>query len=329
MDLELGSHEHEIIDAARRMLLKERAVERFAASKPSEPRGDVAIWDVASELGWFALGISEEAGGAGLGVVENVLLFRELGRALAPVTFLGTAVAALTLERSRERDDLLEMVLSGSSVVAVAARAGDREVVFGGTGSDLVLLQDHSSTTLRMPHPEVESRPCIDESMSMEVLHGQREVSASCAEPMVVQQSKLLCAAMLVGNAEATVEMSVNYAKAREQFGRPIGSFQAVAHRCVDMAVRSELAFTQLLYASVALTEGHPSAVADVAAAKVLASRAALQNARANIHNHGAIGFTMELAAHRYLKRAHVLSFLCGTDKDSIRQIVEDLATSI
>jgi len=99
----------------------------------------------------------------------------------------------------------------------------------------------------------------------------------------------------------------------RQQFGRPIGSFQAVKHRCADMAVRAEVARSLTTFAAVALAEGEETAPRHVAAAKVLATDAALANAADNVQNHGGMGFTWEADAHLYLKRAWLLEHALGT----------------
>ena len=116
-----------------------------------------------------------------------------------------------------------------------------------------------------------------------------------------------------VSLAERTVEMSVEYAKVRRQFGKPIGVFQAIKHRCADMAVRAEVARSVATYAAVALAESEPDAARHAGAAKALAGGAALANATDNIQNHGGMGYTWESDAHLYLKRARVLEHVCGS----------------
>jgi alkylation response protein AidB-like acyl-CoA dehydrogenase len=107
--------------------------------------------------------------------------------------------------------------------------------------------------------------------------------------------------------------MSVEYGKVRQQFGKPIGSFQAIKHRCADMAVRAEVARSVVTYAAVALAEGEPDAARHAGIAKALAGNAALANATDNIQNHGGMGYTWESDAHLYLKRARLLEHCFGT----------------
>jgi len=161
----------------------------------------------------------------------------------------------------------------------------------------------------------VEGRPSIDPTRRL----GDVRFSGIAAPPLAGDAATLrtlatlLAAAEAVGVAERTLEDSVEYAKVRQQFGRPIGSFQAVKHRCADMAVRAEVARSLTTFAAVALAEGEETAPRHVAAAKVLASDAALANAADNIQNHGGMGFTWEADAHIYLKRAWLLEHALGT----------------
>jgi alkylation response protein AidB-like acyl-CoA dehydrogenase len=122
-----------------------------------------------------------------------------------------------------------------------------------------------------------------------------------------------LTAAEALGVAERTLELSVEYAKVRRQFGKPIGTFQAIKHRCADMAVRAEVARAMVTYAAVALDEGEEGVARHVAMAKALAGNAALGNATDNIQNHGGMGYTWESDAHLYLKRARLLEHCFGT----------------
>ncbi len=123
----------------------------------------------------------------------------------------------------------------------------------------------------------------------------------------------VLAAAEAVGVAERTLEASVEYAKVRQQFGKPIGSFQAVKHRCADMAVRVEAARASTFWAAVALRDGLEDAGRQVHVAKTLAVSAAIANASDNIQNHGGMGYTWEADAHLYLKRAWLVEHAFGT----------------
>jgi alkylation response protein AidB-like acyl-CoA dehydrogenase len=175
-------------------------------------------------------------------------------------------------------------------------------------GSDAVGLVDASHTarearfgidpTRRMARVRFEHAPPT-------TVHGDPGSVRRCAT--------VLAAAEAAGVAERALEMSVAYAKVREQFGRPIGAFQAIKHRCADMAVRAEVARSAVTYAAVAVEEGRDDAPLAVHIAKSLATDAAIANATDNIQNHGGIGYTWEADAHLYLKRARLLEHVLGT----------------
>jgi alkylation response protein AidB-like acyl-CoA dehydrogenase len=129
-------------------------------------------------------------------------------------------------------------------------------------------------------------------------------------DPPLHERALLLLGAFAVGIAEATRDMAVEYAKTREQFGRPIGSFQAIKHICADMAIRCEAAACQTTFASLVLAEGHDGAAFHATSSKLVAAAAAVKNASQNIQVHGAIGFTAEADPHLFLKRAHVIERL-------------------
>jgi alkylation response protein AidB-like acyl-CoA dehydrogenase len=132
----------------------------------------------------------------------------------------------------------------------------------------------------------------------------------------------VLACAEAVGGIARTVEMSVEYAKVRHQFGKPIGSFQAVKHRCADMAVRAEVARSATTYATVSVRDGAADAAFQVAVAKVLAANAYLQNTADNVQNHGGMGFTWECDAHLYVKRARAFDATVGSRRSQLDALV-------
>jgi alkylation response protein AidB-like acyl-CoA dehydrogenase len=144
----------------------------------------------------------------------------------------------------------------------------------------------------------------------------------------IYSRVELLISAYAVGIAEATRDMAVEYAKTRQQFGKVIGSFQAIKHLCADMAIRAEAAVCQVIFAALVESEPHaesgPRAGARFhsVAARLVAIEAALQNAAQNIQVHGAIGFTAEAEAHLFIKRAHVLEQLWGNTRQQRRQML-------
>jgi hypothetical protein len=136
----------------------------------------------------------------------------------------------------------------------------------------------------------------------------------------------VLVAAELAGIARATAEQSTEYAKDREQFGRPIGSFQAVKHRCADMAVRAEAATSLVRYAALAVVDGLPDAAFHAHAARSVAADAAVANAQVNVQNHGGIGFTWEHTAHRFVTRAQVRTRTLGDRRTHLALLMDQPA---
>ncbi len=132
----------------------------------------------------------------------------------------------------------------------------------------------------------------------------------------------MLLGAYAVGLGEGARDMAVDYAKIREQFGKPIGAFQAIKHICADMAMRSEAALCQASFASLVMADGLPDTDFHAVASKIVATEVAMKNAAANIQVHGAFGFTSEANAHHYLKRAHVADLLWGSLREQRERIL-------
>jgi alkylation response protein AidB-like acyl-CoA dehydrogenase len=327
MDLTLGPEQEAVRDAIRGVLADRQPTARVRQVMVADPPVDDALWMEAAELGWFGLSLPEDAGGAGYGLAEAMLLFQEIGRGVVPGPWLGTVLAARALTATS--DDRLAALLAGRlRVVAIddpADRLGsgarldgaaaavvdvscaDAFLVLGGTAVRLV-ERDCSGVA-------VASAPSIDPTRRIGT------VTFAAVESVLLgsdaQRRRLeaatLTAAEALGVAERSVELSVDYAKVRRQFGKPIGTFQAIKHRCADMAVRAEVARAMVTYAAVALAEGEPDVTRHVAMAKTLAGGAAIANATDNIQNHGGMGYTWESDAHLYLKRARLLEHCFGT----------------
>ena len=136
--------------------------------------------------------------------------------------------------------------------------------------------------------------------------------SAATAAGSTLIRANVLLAASLAGIALATTEQSVEYGKVRHQFGQPVGGFQAVKHRCADMAARAEVAVSQVYWAALCLDGNSADASAHSLAARVVANQAAVTNSQVNVQNHGGIGFTWEHSAHRYVTRARLWTHLLG-----------------
>jgi alkylation response protein AidB-like acyl-CoA dehydrogenase len=316
VDLLPGAEEEEIARAAAGYLAGELPVTRChkpdADILPATKRAEIA------ELGWFGLSLPEDQGGVGLSAVDDVMLFREAGRYLAPLNLLTNALAARVAAEAGN-EGLASSVLKGEAQAALAVAAPQDDGMlrlFDWKSASLALVLDAEKASLYELDPsQVTNVDCLDKTISMgmispDVLTMRAEGGGSAA-----RVGTLNAAAMLVGMAEAELAMIVDYAQIRETFGRPIGAYQAVRHPCADMAVRCEAARAQLYAAAVSLRDGKSDAAAQIAAAKLLANVAAVKNADWNIQLHGGIAVTLEHDAHLYMKRANLLSRLFGADR--------------
>lgn len=276
------------------------------------------LWKQCAGLGWLALALPEQAGGVGYGITAQIVLFRELGRALAVGPFLANSLAAHAALESG-RPDMVGELVDGSVRAAWAEPAPGGRVRYWSDGEapGCVLARDVSGA-VRL----VDAAALTTVGTVSGVDPAYRLVTAEIdqAGPLdpslgayLTTAAQVLTAAMLTGIAERTRDMSVQYAIDRVQYGQQIGSFQAVKHRCADMAVRAEAAWAVTSLAAVGLQESLPAAGFDATAAFSVAGNAALVNARDNVQNHGAIGFTEEHSAQRYVKRSHVLISSFGT----------------
>ncbi|HEY3717982.1 MAG TPA: acyl-CoA dehydrogenase family protein [Jatrophihabitantaceae bacterium] len=300
-------------------------IARTAARLLSER--DDPPWQACAELGWLALAVPERYGGVGYRLAEQVVLFRELGRALASAPFLGT-VLAVELAMAAGDTVRLSALVSGTERVALGEPArghGEWRIWSDGTPVGSVLLVDDSGRCRLVDGDQVqtvETTATIDPAYQLRIACIDEGVGLAVESAAITGRGAVLAAAMLVGIAERARDESVRYAVDRVQYGRPIGSFQAVKHRCADMAVRAEAAWALTGLAAVELDAGRPEAALDVTAASVIATSAALTNARDNIQNHGAMGFTDEHSAHRYLKRAHVLGAQFATPSRRVERLL-------
>jgi alkylation response protein AidB-like acyl-CoA dehydrogenase len=323
VDLLPTFEQKQIIDAVRAHL------ESRARKTPGNDDFRTA-WKQYGDMGWFSLGLPEADGGAGYTAAEEMLLCREIGRFIPAGPFIASMLAA-RLAAAASLPQAAE-IASGTVVVGLAeplaADAAGPDPVEGtfrtldADGADLLLAVGGGTTPVTPWAALVQggadqappALPSLDASVSLGQVALRCPPAAASAGPEMLYRGMVLSAAALVGIAERTAEMSAAYAQVREQFGRPIGAFQAVKHRCADMAIRAEVAYAQTAYAALLVSAGRvdPAAAREYAAAKHLASEAAIRNSADNIQNHGAMGFTAEHDAHRYLKRAWVWTEALG-----------------
>jgi alkylation response protein AidB-like acyl-CoA dehydrogenase len=252
----------------------------------SQFRLDRSLWRALGELGFFSLRLPEAEGGAGLGLPEAVLAFEEAGRALVPGPLVATHLAAGEVPGAA----------SGETVVAAA----DGRIVEWLAEADVVRPGAEGAVPLRSVDP-------------LTPLH--RVPAPAPTHPLAV----LLTAAEQLGTATRACELAVQHARTREQFGQPIGAFQAVKHLCAQLLVRVEVARASVYAAAVTGDR------ADIAAARLHADEAAVRGARDCLQVHGGMGFTWESEVHLLLKRAWVRAERGGGTTESEELLAADL----
>jgi alkylation response protein AidB-like acyl-CoA dehydrogenase len=323
-----GEDERMIAATVRDFLAAEQPLERL---RPGAQPADA--WPKMAGLGWPGAGLPEAAGGSAMGLVAEALIQRECGRYLVTPSMLATMLAGHVAWRAGDLALARDFATGQSRAVLVIDAEPEREI-----GERAVLAFDYDAATpllywndrgagLFAPDAAstLQAQACFDESLTLAsgLLAANRpELWVPAETAPLAARAQVLLAAALTGLAEHACELAVNYASVREQFGKPIGSFQAVRHRCADMAVRQRLAWYQTSLACLKLEAGAADAALQVASAKLLAAEAAHENARACVQIHGGIGFQAECDAHWFLKRARVYDQAGGDMEKQMGTIV-------
>ena len=320
MDLHPTDDQLEIIASASDYLSRELPADRMPKQDgTSFPQVE---WIGLAGMGWFGLGLSEEAGGLGLSVVEEALVLREFGRYLAPPSTLATVLAA-HLASEAGQSDLTDQLVAGHIRAGFALPVGNDQTALDGgfelidsDGADLFVIWTPEAGLLapREAFADIAVVRCLDDSLQASTASAL-DLSRVIARDVTAgfqHRARLLSAAMLTGGAEAVLNVAAEYAKVRTQFGHPIAVFQAISHRCADMAVDCEASASILQYAAVCVRDASPEAELYSAAAKMVAGNAARTSAAGAMQIHGGYGQTYEYMPHFYLKRAHIYQLLGG-----------------
>jgi alkylation response protein AidB-like acyl-CoA dehydrogenase len=306
MDFELSEDEVALADGMRRLCAGRFPLDKVRAAEGAPVVIDAAGWSELADAGVFSLRLPEDGGGLGLPTAAAAVVFEELGRALVPGPILASHLAAAAVEGAGE----------GKVVVGAVRRPGAPGPVvvehLGALGA-LVVVSDEGLSVVDPAtvdaEPAERSLDPLTPVWRVEHLPVGEPVAGPDESARWRRDAEVLGGAMLVGLATATVDLAVTYAKGREQFGKPIGSFQAVKHLCADMLVRAEVARAAVHAAAVTIDQPD---VGDqwraAAGAGLLAVEAALANGKTCIQVHGGMGFTWEVPAHLYLMRARVLA---------------------
>jgi alkylation response protein AidB-like acyl-CoA dehydrogenase len=352
MHLQLSDEQQMFTDSLREWLS-----ERAGASSVREwlEGGEPAIFErLFVGEGWAGVGFPENLGGQGGGLLELALTARELGRAATPsASWLQSAVVVPALagepalvRAATESGDVTSLAVRAdripAAVTSVQSRAGRLSgripCVLGAARSPrlLVPVADGGATSLWLVESadagvEINPRPLLDRSRDVadvvldDVVARRLDVDADDTLGEIATRAAVLVAADALGAAERMLQLAVEYSKQRQQFGRPIGSFQAVKHAAAQMLVTVESAMSIVCYAAQSAEEGLPERATHAAVAKAQATRGAADVADSALTLHGAVGYTWEHDLQLFYKRAKLDRVLFGTPAAWNERIAEVL----
>ena len=334
-DLLYSEVENDLRGGVRDLLAQRSPVERVLARAESGEAYDQSLWrTLAGEMGLAGMAVPERFGGGGASLRESAVVLEELGRGVAPVPFLSSAVVATTVLLAADAADPLTKLAAGETVAVLAVPfvtgpgsplpavtadggrlTGSVTGVADGFAADLLLVPAGDglylvdATAEGVTRTGVVSldltRPLADIRLDGAV--GQRIAEGSAAQAAVaagLTAGAALLASEQLGLAEWCLDTTVAYVKVRHQFGRPVGSFQALKHRLADVWVDLTQARAVARYAAVCAAEGDPDLPVAASVAQAFCSPMAVKAAEECVQLHGGIGFTWEHPAHLFLKRA-------------------------
>jgi alkylation response protein AidB-like acyl-CoA dehydrogenase len=329
MHFDLNDEQQEIKRTAHEFLAS-----RFAPSKVRELADadsyDEGLWREISELGWPGIAIAEDDGGQGLGMVELATLLEESGYVCAPSPLLGTAGAALVISAAgsdEQRSEWLPKLASGEATGSFGGFADGQSTLFCDLPTADVVVTLDGEGALLAPASEVDFEPfkAIDSTRS----YGLVSEAAGERLPGDVDAGRdrlaVAIAGELTGIAQRTLEMATDYARERQQFGRPIGAYQAVSHRIAGMLLATEES-RSLTYYAAWTADAEPETLPMAAAmAGARSADAGWEVPSSALQVFGGIGFTWEHDLQFWLKRGRVAGRMLGTPRDH-RERVADLS---
>lgn len=269
--------------------------------------GPKALWDVLAQLGILGMEAPGAIGGLEMAPTDWVLLLEESGRVGYPGPLVETIAAIPALVQAGQAD-LAAKVASGQAIVSVARAGG---LALDADLADAVLLIDGSSVAL-VPSPTVTRRPSVDGARRLFVVDGDAHAIDADGDELL-DRALVAASAQLIGLSRRVLDEAVGYAKERRQFGKAIGTFQAVQHHLADALLAIKFAAPLVYRAAVSLGTNRDSRGAHASIALLRAAAAADFCCRKSLQVHGAIGYTTELDLQLYMKRALGLSRAWGS----------------
>jgi alkylation response protein AidB-like acyl-CoA dehydrogenase len=329
MELEFSADQDELRDAIRAVLGKENPV-ALARKVAEGGEAPTALWHTFAQLGWPALTVPEADGGIGLGMVEAGILAEELGRVVAPGPLLCTVTqfvpAIRELGSAEQRARFLEPVAagtrSGSLAIIEPGTRSARYVMEGDTVDDLVVIDGEEAfvvatdglpttpvhafdRTRRMTHVDLSGVSVADDCVL--------GTATTAGIARALEEATVGIALEMVGASQTLFDITLEYAKQREQFGVPIGSFQAIKHKFADMMIALERARATAYFAALTIAEHDERRALATSVAKVAAGDCQRVIAKEGIQIHGGIGYTWEHDVQLYVKRIKSGEQLFGT----------------
>lgn len=346
MDFDFSADQKAFRDSVSTALGREFDREAIHALLDDERGFTDDFWALAAELGWTGLLVPEEHGGLGLGLIDAIVLMEETGKLPLPGPLFSSAVLATIAARRLGADHLLEDLAAGRTrgTVAITERSasdplagietraerdgdgwtlhGVKTVVLDGHTADWIIVAattDDGLGAFLVTDPLAEAVPSMDPTRKLARLAldgtaatrlGDGDVTTTLQR--VVDDASVGLCAELVGGMERTLDLAVQYSHDREQFGRPIGAFQAIRHMAAEMLQKVELARVGTHYAAWTSDEDADDRVSSVALAKSWAAEAGVSVTGDSIQIHGAVGFTWQADPHLFYKRAKMNDLLLG-----------------
>jgi len=311
-------------DAIHKFLMVEAAPEMLREIWETQTGRSAELRAKLADQGLTALSVPEAYGGMGLGDLDWVLIQQELGYYAIPDSLAATAYLAVHLlkglpDGNKLKDEWLPKVAAGSARIAVGN--GANPFVADAANADLLLLCHNDEVhALKPGQVQLEHQPSIDASRRLYKLtwtpsEFTRVCDATLGKALwlgVLDRAGVAISAQLLGLAQRMLDLGTDYAAQRKQFGKPIGSFQAVKHHLADVTVKIEFARPVVQRAAHSLATQHPLASVHVSQARLAAGEAARLAARKSIQVHGAMGYTWEADLQMFMKRAWALDAAWG-----------------
>jgi len=335
MQFGLNESQEFLKDSARKFFAGECPSTEMRRLMETDTGYDAALWSKLTDQGYTGIIFPEAVGGVGLGKVELMLLMEEAGRALLPGPFFSTVVLTgsvlESVARSESKKKYLEPICKGESRATVAILessanwnpdsieltavsgklTGEKLFVADAAIADfIVVLARNGVFVVDSKARGLEISPMFSMDLARKLYAVEfsntpaEKIGDAAGLARAFDVATAALAAELVGGMQRTLEITVEYAKTRKQFGKPIGMFQAVQHQCADMYLETESSRSAVYYAGWALEENAPDAATAVSIAKMYASDAGRTVGNRGIQIHGGMGFTWENDIHLYYRRA-------------------------